>query len=182
LKHDHALVRRVESQARRRFAFGYPPRKPGDTSLGDAINWEWIIECALKCGASKNIVIVSRDGDYGVVHDSAVILNDFLSAEFKERVSQKRRIVLTNRLTDAVKLLNEKVEEADVKEEQDIIEEEAEVSLQAKEVSLNEALAAWAKTMEELKKNLTKFSQAPDALRNTLDSISQIPPPIKPKI
>jgi PIN domain-containing protein len=98
LRDDNALVRKIESRARRRFALGYPPRKQNDTSLGDAINWEWIIECALNCGASKDIVIVSRDRDYGVVHDGSIILNDFLLAEFKGRVSQKRKIILTNNL------------------------------------------------------------------------------------
>ncbi len=35
---------RIRRQAQRRFILGYPPRKDKDTSIGDAINWEWINE------------------------------------------------------------------------------------------------------------------------------------------
>src|ERR1700720_3909675 len=48
----------------RRFLFGCPPRKKNDSSIGDAINWEWIVECANACQAE--IHIVSRDTDYGI--------------------------------------------------------------------------------------------------------------------
>jgi hypothetical protein len=33
----------VRTLARKRFLLGYPPRKQNDTSIGDAINWEWIV-------------------------------------------------------------------------------------------------------------------------------------------
>ena len=48
----------------RRFLLGYPPRKATDTSIGDAVNWEWIVNCTKQ--ANANVVIVSRDSDYGV--------------------------------------------------------------------------------------------------------------------
>ena len=38
----------IFQRARQRFDLGYPPRKAKDTSIGDAINWEWIVECARK--------------------------------------------------------------------------------------------------------------------------------------
>src|SRR5580765_7471463 len=44
-----------------------PPRKPNDTSMGDAINWEWIVECAKTLNGS--VIIVSRDRDYGVTYN-----------------------------------------------------------------------------------------------------------------
>jgi hypothetical protein len=40
------LTRPLTGEVANRFALGYPPRKLGDTSIGDAINWEWIIWCA----------------------------------------------------------------------------------------------------------------------------------------
>ena len=83
--------------ARKRWILGYPPRKPRDTSIGDAINWEWIIHCA---NINKsNIVIVSRDSDFGHIYDKSSILNDWLYAEFRRRVSRKRNITLTDRLS-----------------------------------------------------------------------------------
>ena len=45
----------------------YRHRKKNDTSIGDAINWEWIVHCAENSNAA--IHIVSRDSDYGVVFD-----------------------------------------------------------------------------------------------------------------
>ena len=35
----------VRELAQNRFILGYPPRKKSDTSIGDAINWEWLISC-----------------------------------------------------------------------------------------------------------------------------------------
>jgi hypothetical protein len=103
----------VRNLARKRFVLGYPPRKQGDTSIGDAINWEWIIRCAQSSTENHHVLIVSRDGDYGVTYDNKAVLNDWLRREFKERVSQKRKIDLTNRLTDALKLLDERINPED---------------------------------------------------------------------
>ena len=87
----------IRRLALKRFALGYPPRKPNDTSLGDAINWEWIIHCAKQ--NANNVVIVTRDEDYGRYFQHDFILNDWLSREFKQRVSRKRTITLTNKLS-----------------------------------------------------------------------------------
>ena len=35
----------VRELAQKRFILGYPRRKKSDTSIGDAINWEWLISC-----------------------------------------------------------------------------------------------------------------------------------------
>jgi hypothetical protein len=55
-KPERYLIRR---RAWRRFILDYPPRKDKDTSIGDAINWEWIVECAIRSG--RSVIIVSRD-------------------------------------------------------------------------------------------------------------------------
>lgn len=36
----------IRNLAKKRFLLGYPPRKKDDISIGDAINWEWIVHCA----------------------------------------------------------------------------------------------------------------------------------------
>jgi predicted nucleic acid-binding protein len=57
------IKRMIRREARQRFMLGYPPRKRDELSMVDAINWEWIIYCAKQC--TDDIVIVSRDSDYG---------------------------------------------------------------------------------------------------------------------
>jgi hypothetical protein len=91
----------IRQLAKKRFCLGYPPRKKTDTSIGDAINWEWIIHCANT--DKRDVVIVSRDSDYGEFFENEAILNDWLRQEFKERVSRKRQICLTTRLTEGLK-------------------------------------------------------------------------------
>lgn len=94
----------IRSLARKRFILGYPPRKQGDTSIGDAINWEWIVKCSIDSG--KHIVIVTRDTDYGAIYEGKSYLNDWLRQEFSERVSQKRKIILTDRLSSGLKIVH----------------------------------------------------------------------------
>jgi len=106
------------SSAQRRFLRGYPPRKSADTSCGDAVNWEWIVHCAAE--SKRNIVLVSRDQDYGQVLDDRPVLNDWLQTEFKERTGKKRKIVLTNRLTSAFQIVSIKATKEQISEEQSI--------------------------------------------------------------
>lgn len=108
----------IRRLARKRFMLGYPPRKKDDTSYGDAINWEWIIQCAIDSG--KDVVIVSRDGDYGIAYKNITYLNDWLSQEFKQRVSQKRKIKLTGSLSEGLKIVHAKVTK-EMEEEEDRI-------------------------------------------------------------
>lgn len=111
----------IRNLARKRFGLGYPPRKPNDTSMGDAINWEWIIDCAIRSG--KDIVLVSRDQDYGFCIGDRFYLNDWLRHEFMARVSRKRKIVLTDRLGEAFKLTSIRVSAAAVREEKELVSE-----------------------------------------------------------
>ena len=127
-KTEHHLHRTTEnklqirSRARKRFILGYPPRKANDTSMGDSVNWEWIIHCATTCKDKSNVIVVSRDGDYGLeVERSKWILNDWLKMEFKERVSARRELQLTPRLSDALRFLDESVPRRDAMEEESVI-------------------------------------------------------------
>ena len=121
LSRDKQIRFNVRRLARKRFVLGYPPRKQNDTSIGDAINWEWVVECAKSSG--KDIIIVSRDSDYGCNYDDQFHLNDWLRLEFKKRISRKRRIVLTDRLAEAFKLVAVSVSKAAEEEEKTIVSE-----------------------------------------------------------
>jgi hypothetical protein len=109
----------VRKLAEKRFLFGYPPRKKDDNSIGDAINWEWIIKCAVDSG--KDIIIVTRDGDYGEKYGKELFLNDWLLQEFKERVGKRRKIILTDRLSEAFQKISLAVTKEMEKEEERII-------------------------------------------------------------
>lgn len=112
---------RIRRLAWRRFVLGYPPRKKEDTSMGDAVNWEWVVHCAAEYG--KNVIIVSRDSDYGVLHQNESLLNDALAQEFRERISHKRKILLTDKLTHAFKEASIAVTKNEEKEERELLEE-----------------------------------------------------------
>jgi PIN domain len=111
---------RIRRLARRRFTLGYPPRKDKDTSIGDAVNWEWILECAKKSG--RSVIIVSRDGDYGLQFTGESYLNEWLRHEFSERVGHKSRITLTESLSSALKQIKVHVTKAEEEAEKDLIQ------------------------------------------------------------
>jgi len=94
----------VRELAEKRFMLGYPPRKSSDTSMGDAINWEWIVRCAADTG--KHVVIVTRDTDYGVIQGGQSFLNDWLRQEFRERVGRTRKLILTDKLSVGLKTVH----------------------------------------------------------------------------
>jgi ribosomal protein S27E len=77
--------------------------------------------CAQASG--KDIIIVTRDSDYGCSYDGKFHLNEWLRLEFKERISQKRRIVLTDRLAEAFKLVAVPVSAAAEEEEKRLVAE-----------------------------------------------------------
>lgn len=101
LTREDKLRHLIRRKAFRRFLHGCPPRKKNDTSIGDAINWEWMIHCANASNAE--LVIVTRDTDYGVHFENKAYINDHLKQEFAERVSKKRELLLYARLSDALK-------------------------------------------------------------------------------
>ena len=111
----------IRNLARKRFVLGYPPRKQGDTSIGDAVNWEWMVQCAIDSG--KHIVIVTRDADYGAIYDGKSYLNDWLRQEFSERVSMKRKIILTDKLAQGLKVVHAAVTKEMEEEEERLIAE-----------------------------------------------------------
>ncbi len=103
-------ARSVRRLAWRRFALGYPPRKNDDTSIGDPVNWEWIIACAKR--EKADVLIVSRDRDYGVERGKTTYVNDWLREEFRDRVGARARVKLTSLLADAFSSLKAPVSKA----------------------------------------------------------------------
>lgn len=101
LTREDKIRHEIRRRAFRRFLHGCPPRKRNDTSIGDAINWEWMIHCAKLQNAE--LVIVTRDSDYGITYEGKSYLNDHLRQEFAERVSKRRELLLYGRLSDALK-------------------------------------------------------------------------------
>lgn len=109
----------IRNLAKKRFFLGYPPRKKNDNSIGDAVNWEWIIKCAEDTG--KHILLVTRDSDFGCVYENDSHLNDWLKQEFKQRISQKRKIILTDKLSKAFQLVEIPVTKEMIEEEDNVI-------------------------------------------------------------
>jgi predicted nucleic acid-binding protein len=139
----------IRNFARKRFTLGYPPRKNSDTSIGDSVNWEWIIKCAQSEAGNPHVMIVSRDGDFGVTIERRVFLNDWLYREFKDRVGIKRKIVLTDSLTVALKKMGEIVSAEDEAEEKAIL----------KNNRINPAKKSDAVLLKELLKLLSPTSE-----------------------
>jgi hypothetical protein len=108
-------MHRIRRLAWSRFMRGLPPRKKNDTSIGDALNWEWVIECAAR--EKADVVIVSRDCDYGVSVGEECIVNDFLAEEFQERVGRKHKVTLTDKLSRAFARMNVRVSPAEARAE-----------------------------------------------------------------
>jgi predicted nucleic acid-binding protein len=123
LKFCDAKRDKILERALQRFHRGLPPRKRDDTSLGDAINWEWIVECA--SGFDVDVVVVSRDGDFGLRFDGKHYLNDWLQQEFRDRVSSKRKVEFTTSLVQALRILAVPVTKAEEDEERRIIAQQA---------------------------------------------------------
>lgn len=119
LTRDSPVRRTIRGKALKRFLLGYPPRKNSDTSIGDAMNWEWIIHCAEK--SKVDVVLVSRDSDYGIKDGNKVYLNDHLKQEFSERVSSRRRLTLCTRLSEGLKAFQVKITPEEKEEEERLI-------------------------------------------------------------
>lgn len=117
---------RLRRLACKRHMLGYPPRKPDDNSIGDAVNWEWIIQCALNSG--KDVVLVSRDGDFGLQFGKKTYLNDWLKQEFKDRVSRRRSITLTDRLAEGLKQASISVTKKEERAESEFLEEKHKIA------------------------------------------------------
>ncbi len=96
----------IVQRAKDRSLSGYPPRKSRD-SIGDAVNWEWLMELASQREAV--IHLVSRDSDFGVEHRGRYYLNDWLTDEFHARAANGASISLAGSLAETLKKLSVRV-------------------------------------------------------------------------
>jgi predicted nucleic acid-binding protein len=88
-------------RAKKRFDMGYPPRKSNDINFGDSINWEWIIEVCLN--KKSDVIIVTRDSDYGYYQNNTMIMNDWLTEEFKRRIGRNKKVLISRLFTKTLK-------------------------------------------------------------------------------
>ena len=79
-----------------------------------------MIECAIRRKAE--LVIVTRDSDYGVLFDNEAYINDHLIQEFSERVSRQRKILLYSKLSEALRHFKVAVTAEEEKEEEHLIQ------------------------------------------------------------
>jgi len=119
LTRENVLRRTIRRKAFRRFFQGYPPRKKNEISIGDAFNWEWMVHCASEKKA--DLVIVSRDSDYGASFENRAYINDHLRQEFSERVGRRRKLILHSRLSDAFKFFEIAVSPQEEKAETELV-------------------------------------------------------------
>ena len=119
LRRDNPVRRSIRRAAYRRLLHGCPPGKRGDTSYGDAFNWEWMVDCAIKQAAG--LVIVSRDSDYGITIENKSYINDHLRHEFSDRVSRKRKLLLFTSLSAALKTFDVVVSEKEEQVEKELL-------------------------------------------------------------
>jgi hypothetical protein len=119
LRSDTAQYRSVWRKALRRFFEGRPPRKKEDLSIGDSINWEWIVACVE--AKDRDVVIVSRDADYGLASRDGCEANTWLVEELKDRCCNRRHLILVDRLSLALRLVNVPVKPTEVASEKQII-------------------------------------------------------------
>lgn len=158
LNRENEIRFEIRDLAKKRFILGYPPRKKSDNSIGDAVNWEWIIECAKNTG--KHIILVTRDSDFGCTYDNDSHLNDWLKQEFKQRISQKRKIILTDKLHKAFQLVEIPVTDEMIKEEESVINtsirnyntQKFEEAIKRFQENIN--LREWQETMRKIKESL----------------------------
>jgi len=144
----------IRGLAKKRFILGYPPRKKSDNSIGDGVNWEWIVACAKK--TSKHIILVTRDSDFGCTYDKDSYLDDWLQQEFKERINKKRKIILTDKLSRAFQLVEIPVTEEMIEEENKIIKLSSDdyfsnpIGNSLKNINTDLNTSGWIKSMKHL--------------------------------
>jgi hypothetical protein len=96
---------------------------------------------------------VTRDTDFGAITESESYLNDWLKQEFKQRISQKRKLVLTDKLSKAFQLVEIPVSKEMIEEEKIIIHETFAISQQRLQEKIRKLSETINISRETLKKN-----------------------------
>lgn len=180
LSGNNSFYNKIDKVAKQRFERGFPPRKKDDTSYGDAINWEWILHCAST--NKKDVIIVSRDSDYGIISEKESYVNDWLNHEFKGRVGKSRTITLTASLGSAFKMVNIPVSEEMISDEVEIVRNDL-VQFNYQEMVRRIRLAypevsPIQKAYQEIASNYDG-SKMIDAMKKSSEQIERITNPLK---
>ena len=181
LSRDSNLKRQIRTKALRRFLHGCPPRKREDVTIGDAFNWEWMVHCAIEQKAE--LVIVTRDHDFGAILGDESYLNDHLKQEFQERVSKRRKIILCGRLTEALKHFKIKITQKEVQAEAEVVrasDEEA-VASGGRDTAYRSIMDLFGKNAPELQRPRRsarkKASDAKTVPSDPAVEVPALPPP-----
>src|SRR5205807_5192124 len=100
--------------------------------------------------SKAEMVIVSRDSDYGVTFEDQTFLNDWLLQEFRDRVSKQRKITLFTRLSEALKLFRVAVSKEEQQEEEEFIKSAASTVTTNLDKVLEKLMEDWRKKEAEL--------------------------------
>jgi predicted nucleic acid-binding protein len=160
---------RIRRLALKRWMLGYPPRKSNDTSIGDAVNWEWIVDCAKR--TNRDIIIVSRDSDYGVTVEGESFINDWLLSEFRERVSKQGRVRLTTKLSTALGWLEMPVSKEEQEGEDRLIASSESVLHEADVLAAERRLLAW---QEQVRKSIDNLIAASGSQGSLLEAAKRL--------
>jgi hypothetical protein len=172
LGHDEKKLTPIRRRAVRRFAMGYPPRKREDTSMGDAINWEWILHCAKE--AAKDVVVVSGDSDYGRAVDGKPVMNDWLMQEFARRTA--RTVSLANGLASGLKAAGIAVTEQQEQAEKEFVRNSAAAQGRALR-GMGDPFGIFmspAVVGEELRKFETASAERMASMRTALEGLTEL--------
>lgn len=170
LTRDMPIKNKIKRLAWRRFVLGYPPRKGRDTSIGDAINWEWIVYCASKL--KGKFVIVTNDTDYGQAFKNEIFINDALKLEFRERVGRKS-IEVTNKLSSALQMLEVPVTQKEITSEVEGLKPFDSVSGDGiasllRQAKMNDSLSWLGPDMEQILRDQDSYRKMTVNLRKSL--------------
>jgi len=180
LTRDNETRFEIRELAKKRYDLGYPPRKAQDTSIGDPINWEWIVRCAKR--KNSDVIVVSRDSDYGHSYNGEQFINDWLAQEFKERVTKKKRVTLTNKLTSAFKIASITVSKKEEEDETQLIEQIGAMSsahASLPELVMNPEIVKqveeWKEAYRKIAEPLAKYhAQLEEAYKKAVEQIVKI--------
>jgi hypothetical protein len=92
--HSRAELQRAKERRER----GNPPGK-GTSPVGDQLSWEQILT---RFAGKKRLWVISRDGDYGTIHEGRGFLNLFLYEELR-RMNPHAQAFLFDDIADGIK-------------------------------------------------------------------------------
>lgn len=96
---------------------------------------------------TAELVIVSRDSDYGVSFEGKNYVNDDLRQEFSDRVSKKRKLLLYEKLSDALKHFARPITSQEQEAESEIV-----TAASDQHAPAEEQVSQWISVAEALRK------------------------------